>query len=417
MKMTFSGGEIMGVVSPPPSKSHTHRAFFLAAMADGKSYVSNPLISEDTKATLDACAAIGAHISESNGIYEIDGGNLHPPSDIIDCMNSGTTMRIFTGLSSMFDGKTRITGDLSLRKRPMGPLLDALKQTGTVCSSDGGRAPLEITGPNRGGSVHIDGNISSQFITSLLMVSPMLNSDSEITVNKTLISGPYLDVTTSMMKSFGAIVENNGNRFKIKGRTGYHPHDYRVPSDFSSAAFPLVAGALGGSATVNGIDMNDPQGDKKIIDILRDAGAGITVDGDRITATKKDLLAHDMDLGSAPDLFPIAAVLMSTARGTSKIYGAPQLRFKESDRIETTVNMLKGLGADIKGTDDGCIIRGKETLTGGNVITCGDHRIMMAAAVASIICQGPVTVDDSECCAVSYPSFLEHMESLGIRIM
>ena len=416
MILSFGRGHLKGTIGPPPSKSHTHRAFFLSSLADGESKISNCLMSDDTLSTLGAAEAIGASVKRDGSTVVIRGGRLHAPREIVDAGNSGTTLRIFAGIASMFDEPVVITGDSSLRKRPMGPLLEALTQMGVGCRSDDGRPPVEIKGSNRGGNVSINGGISSQFISSLLIVSPMLTADTEIRIEGRTVSEPYLDVTTHIMRLFGADVRKENNIFRIKGGTGYRPYDYRVPADFSSAAFPLVAGALGGEVTVKGLQMDDPQGDRVIADILREAGASVSFGEDSVTVKKGSLRALDLDIGKCPDLFPILAVLLSTADGTSRLYGAPQLRFKESDRIRTTVDMLTAIGADAEGTDDGCIIKGKKTLTGGKVNNEGDHRIMMAAAVASLLCEKPVVMDNAECCSVSYPEFPEHMRSLGMSV-
>jgi 3-phosphoshikimate 1-carboxyvinyltransferase len=386
-------------------------------MASGRSEISDALVSEDTKATIRACEAMGASIRSEGGRLVVDGGSLHAPAGTVDAANSGTTMRIFAGLASMFSSEVEITGDDSLRKRPMGPLLDALSQTGVRCSSAGGLPPVRVRGPNPGGRVSIDGGVSSQFITSLLMASPMLAGDSEITVTGSMVSEPYLDVTAKMMGLFGARAEKAGRTFRVAGGTGYRPFDYAVPADFSSAAFPLVAGALGGSVAADGLDMGDPQGDKAVIDILRDAGARVEVRGGCATASKAPLRAMDLDIGGVPDLFPILAVLFSAAEGESRLYGAPQLRFKESDRIRTTVRMIRDIGGDAEETGDGCVVRGRPRLKGGRVEHEGDHRIMMAAAVASLICESPVTMDGADCCAVSYPGFPEAMRSLGMKVL
>jgi 3-phosphoshikimate 1-carboxyvinyltransferase len=414
--MSFAGGPLKGAVCSPPSKSHTHLAIFIAAMANGKSTISNCLISDDTSASIKAAESVGASVSRKDVVLIITGGELHAPSGTVDAGNSGTTLRIFTGIASIFNEKVTITGDPSLRKRPMEPLLKALTQMGVGCSSDNGRPPVEIMGSNKGGKVTIDGSVSSQFITSLLIASPMLPNDSEVIIEGKTVSEPYLDVTTHIMGLFGATVHRKGNTFKVKGGTGYSPYNYKVPADFSSAAFPLVAGALGGEVTVKGLQMDDPQGDRVIIDILKKVGASVSVGDDSVTVKKNALRAADIDIGRCPDLFPILAVLLSTAEGTSRLYGAPQLKFKESDRILTTVNMLNSIGADATGTDDGCIIRGKKKLTGGVVDNDGDHRIMMAAAVASLLCDNAVTMDNAECCSVSYPEFPEHMKRLGMKV-
>lgn len=416
MRMSFAGNAVNGCVESPPSKSHTHRAFFLSSLAEGESTITNCLLSDDTRSTLKAIGSMGASVSIAEDTVIIVGGDLHPPKETVDAGNSGTTLRIFSGIVSMFDEKVRITGDESLNKRPMRPLLDALGQMGVETSSNDGKSPVEIKGSYKGGKITINGGISSQFITSLLLVSPMLKNDSEIVMTGDVVSRPYLDVTTHMMKLFGADVVAEDNTFKVKGNIGYRPHNYRIPADFSSAAFPLVAGALGGKVSVKGLQMDDPQGDRVIVDILRKVGAGVSIEDDTVTVTKKDLIATDIDISGCPDLFPILAVLLSTANGKSRLYGAPQLKFKESDRILTTVKMLNDIGASAEGTDDGCIISGKERLNGGTIENEGDHRIMMAAAVASLVCDSPVTMDKAECCSVSYPEFPEHMRQLGMKV-
>jgi 3-phosphoshikimate 1-carboxyvinyltransferase len=298
----------------------------------------------------------------------------------------------------------------------MGPLLDALDQMGVKCSSDGGKAPVTVCGPNKGGDVRIRGDVSSQFISSLMITAPMLVNDTVISIEGCLSSRPYVDITANMMKRFGADVTFADNEIRIPGGTGYKGCDIVIPSDMSSAAFPLVAGALGGSVTARSVDMNDPQGDKRIVDILKDAGALVVVHDDKVTSTKYELASLDVDMKDIPDLFPIVAVLLSTAKGKSRLYGAPQLRFKESDRIKATVNMLSSLGSDIVETDDGCVINGVARLKGGTIEHHEDHRILMAAAVASLVADGDVRMANSNCYDVSYPLFLSHMKRLGMNI-
>ncbi|MCL1905189.1 MAG: 3-phosphoshikimate 1-carboxyvinyltransferase [Methanomassiliicoccaceae archaeon] len=414
--MRFSGTSVKGTITPPPSKSHTHRAFFLSALSKKGCVIRNSLNSQDTRATLGAVESMGATVERYCDTIKITNNGLHAPDKIVDAENSGTTMRLFAGMASMFDAPVTITGDASLRSRPMGALLDALSEMGVKCVSDNGKAPVTIQGPNRGGDVSISGNISSQFISSLMIAAPMLENDTAIRIKGGLSSKPYVDITGSMMERFGADVAVNDDMIKVCGNTGYEGCDVTVPSDMSGAAFPLVAGALGGSVTAENMDMNDPQGDKRITDILRDAGACVSVNNDKITVSSGELRSLNVNMNDIPDLFPIVAVLLSTARGKSVLYGAPQLRFKESDRIEATVNMLSALGADITGTDDGCVIGGVKRLKGGEIEHHEDHRILMAAAVASLISDDPVTMKRSNCYDVSYPLFPEHMERLGITV-
>ncbi|MDD4185826.1 MAG: 3-phosphoshikimate 1-carboxyvinyltransferase [Candidatus Methanomethylophilaceae archaeon] len=415
MILEFGGGHAEGTVSPPPSKSHTHRAFFVAGMAERQSLISDPLISEDTKATLSAVRFMGADVSVREREIQIKGGHMHPHSGTVDVLNSGTTMRIFAGIASIFDVPVTITGDESIKKRPMGPLLDALGSMGVSCVSRNGFPPVTITGPNRGGDVRIDGSVSSQFVSSIMLAAPMMENGARIHVGGGLVSAPYVRITESIIRKFGGDVSIEGNHIEIGSRR-YKANDYSVPADFSSAAFPLVAGALGGRVTATGLDLRDAQGDRAIIDMLKRAGAKVTSSGGSVTSETGDLEAIDVNMGDTPDLFPIVAVLLSTAKGTSRLYGAPHLRFKESDRIESTVRMINSLGGDAVGTEDGCMIRGKARLTGGSIDHRDDHRIMMAAAVASLVCDGPVSMKDTGCHAVSYPGFVEQMVSLGIKV-
>ena len=415
MDITFNGGCARGKVDVPPSKSYTHRAIILAALSRGRCRISNPLVSFDTLATVDAVRSMGANVEKTDDGFIIESGGIHAPNATIDVKNSGTTMRLMTGIAALFDSETEITGDESIRKRPMGPLLKALESCGVKCSSNDGKAPVRIRGPVSSDEIKVDGSMSSQFVSSMLMMSPLVGKRMEITIEGKTVSRPYIDITLAMMSKFGIKVQEKENGFVVEPQD-YRPCDFRVPSDFSSSAFPLVAGGLSGEVSVSGLDMSDPQGDKRIVDILRDVGCMITENGDTITCSNNGRLkAMDIDISDVPDLFPILSVLMSTADGTSRLYGAPQLRFKESDRIASVEKMLRTLGADIEGTDDGCIIRGVPRLKGGRIDHLSDHRLMMSAAIASLISDGPVSMIDDGCWNVSYPGFVEQMRSIGLR--
>lgn len=414
--IVFRGGRAEGKVSPPPSKSHTHRAIIMSALSEGRCEVSSPLISFDTRATMDAVRAMGAVVTEREGSVTVECESIHAPDRTIDVMNSGTTMRLMTGISSLFSEKVVLTGDSSIQKRPMGPLLDSLSAAGVECSSNGGKPPVEVRGPITGSELVIDGGVSSQFVSSLIMSSPLTGRPTDVRITGHLVSKPYIDITTSMMGKFGVEVTEEGNVFHAEPQH-YRPTDYRVPADFSSSAFPLVAGGIAGRVTARGMDMSDPQGDRKIIDVLKEAGCDVEVSGDEVTCSNTGRLeGAEIDMGDIPDLFPVVAVLLSTAKGRSRLYGAPHLRFKESDRIALTENMLRTLGADIRGTEDGCVIEGVERLHGGRIEHNGDHRMMMAAAVASLVSDGSVSMENDACWNVSYPGFPEQMRSIGMDI-
>ncbi len=414
-EITFNGGKVIGEMTVPPSKSYTHRAILMAALSGGRCRISNPLESFDTLATCDAVRTMGATVTKDGDDILIESDGLHSPDRTVDVRNSGTTMRLMTGIAALFDDETTITGDESIQKRPMGPLLKALESCGVSCASNDGKAPVRIRGPLKNDTIRIDGSMSSQFVSSMLMMSPLVGKPVDIVVEGELVSRPYIDITISMMSRFGIEVGITDDGFHVEPQR-YVPCDVTIPSDFSSSAFPLVAGGLSGKVGVRGLDMNDPQGDKRIVDILRKTGCEVSIEDGRISCSRIGRpKACDIDLSDIPDLFPIVAVLLSTAEGTSRLYGAPQLRFKESDRIASVERMLRALGADIRGTDDGCIINGVGTLKGGRVDHQGDHRLMMSAAVASLISDGPVTMDDDGCWNVSYPGFVEGMRSIGLR--
>ncbi len=415
MDIVFNGGRTEGTVSVPASKSYTHRAIMMAALSEGRCAVRKPLDSFDTKATAEAMRSIGAVIEPFEDGLSVETARLHAPDREIDVLNSGTTMRLMTGIAALFDSKTTITGDESIRRRPMGPLLEALEGCGVRCGSNDGKAPITIQGPVKGDRIVIDGSMSSQFVSSMLMMSPLVGRPMDVVIEGKQVSRPYIDVTIAVMERFGVKVQRTSEGYRVEPQK-YVPCDYTVPADFSSAAFPLAAGGLSGRVSVEGLDLDDPQGDKAILDILEKAGCEVSAEEGKVTCSKAGrLVAADVDLSDIPDLFPIVAVLMSTAEGTSRLYGAPQLRFKESDRIASVEKMLSTLGADIRGTDDGCVINGVPRLHGGRIEHGGDHRLMMAAAVASLVSDGPVSMEDDGCWNVSYPGFVEQMRSMGMR--
>lgn len=414
-EIAFEGRVAKGTVTSPPSKSHTHRAIVLAALSGGGCHIGRPLISPDTEATMDAMRSMGAEFAMEGEGITVSPSDIHAPDGPIHVGNSGTTLRLMTGIASIFGKETVLTGDGSILGRPMWPLLDALSHNGVRCSSDDGRPPIVVKGPVMGDSIVIDGSISSQFVSSLMISSPLTGRRMDILLDGVPRSRPYIDVTFTMMRHFGADIVGTGNGYRI-GPRGYVPTDYDVPSDSTSTAFPLVAGALGGDVTVLTNGHPSERWDDRLVDILTMVGMGVELDDDRIRCVRTGRpRCADIDMSDIPDLFPIVSVLLSTAKGRSRLYGAPHLRFKESDRISTVTDMVSALGGIIVGTDDGCVIDGVERLRGGRIEHHGDHRIMMSAAIASLVCDGPVTMDDDGCWGISYPGFVDDMSTLGLR--
>jgi 3-phosphoshikimate 1-carboxyvinyltransferase len=406
------GGEAVA----PPSKSYTHRAFALAALTGERCEIRRPLISEDTSATLSAVGAMGAEVETGAGVIRIDCPAMHSPRRSIDARNSGTTLRLISGVAALLDGKTSITGDASLQKRPMKPLLGALRDLGAKCSGTGEteHPPVTIRGPMTGTSARISGNISSQFVSSLLIACPMKDTPTELEITGAQKSRSYIDISLFMLEKFRIEVEKVPNGFSIPGGQRPIGSRFTVPGDFSSAAFLLCAGAItGGTVTVKGLDASMPQGDLAITEALQRYGADVEIRDDSVTCRPEERRPFEFDVGDSPDLFPVLGVLAATAKGESRLSGGEHLRFKESDRISTTVRMLKSLGVEARALDDGCIVRGDGKIAGGTVDTQMDHRIMMAATIAGLVSVGGVMLEDEKSYEVSFPTFLDEVQRLG----
>lgn len=391
----------------------------LGALSHSHVLLTNPLISEDTKATLDALFAMGAEIGKRSDGLMIFCEKLKGAPGTIDARNSGTTIRLIAGIASLLDATTTLTGDESLVKRPMAPLVDALVQLGARCEYLGkkGNPPLKITGPISKGEAHLPGDVSSQFVSSLLLACTQKQGDTRIRLDSPLRSRPYVDITLEMIRAFGGTVEEADSEFIIRGGQRLHRDSYSVPGDFSSAAFPLAAAAITrGEVTVKGLDLGSPQGDKAIVGLLSAFGADVSEEEGRVTVRGKDLRGTDVDVRHTPDLFPILAVVGSVSEGRTRISGGENLRQKESDRIEATTSFLRSMGAEITPTDDGCVIEGVRKLRGAIVRTLGDHRIMMAAAVAGLACSSESRIEDDSSFSISYPGFLADMHQLGCRM-
>ena len=410
---------ISGEVVAPPSKSYTHRAIVLGALTGKRFEVRRPLISEDTEATLSAVAAMGAVVGEGNNFLTVECPTLSAPKKSINAKNSGTTLRLISGVAALLPGKTTITGDESLQKRPMKPLLDALRQLGAKCNGVGENEhpPVTIKGPMTGESASIPGNISSQFVSSLLIACPLKDSPTELEITGKQKSRTYIDISLRILEMLKVEIKRKAEGFEIPGHQRPIGSSFDVPGDFSSAAFMLCAAAMtGGMTTVTGLDPSLPQGDSVIIDALRKYGAEVETEGDSVTCIADTRQPFDFDVGDSPDLFPILGVLAATAKGESRLSGGEHLKFKESDRISTTVKMLGDLGVKAEAKEDGCIVRGTGRIKGGSIETQMDHRIMMSATVAGLVSEGGVEIDDDSSHAVSYPRFLDDIQKLGAII-
>lgn len=411
---------LSGTAKAPPSKSYTHRAIIIASLAEGKSILKETLISEDTTASIDACRGIGAKIEIKGNEIIIRGnsGKIKAPDTVIDAGNSGTTIRIMTSVVSLCDRRVELTGDESIQKRPMQPLLDALEQLGAKTESRNGNPPVSVTGPIKGGICRIRGDISSQFISGLLIATPLAKSDTEIQITKELKSKPYIDLTLDVLENFKGKIEREDNKFFIRGNQGYTGKEYAIEGDYSSSAFILGAAALTDSnVVVKNLYKDSKQGDRRIIEILGMMGVDVAVQENSVTVKGDGKLnGIDIDLSDSPDLVPIVAVLGSLAKGKTLIRNVEHLRYKESDRLHAITAELKKMGAGIKEGRDNLKMEGAESLKGGKLNGWDDHRIVMSLAVAGLRADGETTIDAAESISVSFPNFVGIMRKLGTEI-
>ncbi|HJJ38878.1 MAG TPA: 3-phosphoshikimate 1-carboxyvinyltransferase [Methanocorpusculum sp.] len=404
---TVYPSKIFGTVRAPASKSETHREYVLSALAHGTSVIRNPLVSADTEATLCGIAALGANVVRNGSDVIITGGFLHAADDVIDCGNSGTTVRFLTGVASRICGTTRFTGDKSLMKRPMQPLLDALSAScGAEFSFEDGI--LSVTGSSREAvCAEIRGDISSQFISSLLIAGI------SVKLTSPLVSSSYVDMTIHTLEMRDVHIEKTLEGFFVDSkRNVLLPRTAEISGDWSSAAFLFAAGALSGQVTVTGLDVDSIQGDKRIVSLLQKFGADISF-GDGITVSKSNLKACDADLSDTPDLFPALAVIAAAASGTSRLYGVSHLIYKESNRLSTMSAILSEMSASVE-VSSGCVMITGGKLHGASVSAESDHRLFMAAAVAGLCAEGTVSISDGDnVFAVSYPAFVQDIRLLG----
>jgi 3-phosphoshikimate 1-carboxyvinyltransferase len=424
MHVSINKSSVKGEVFAPPSKSYTHRAITLAALSE-ETVVRRPLLSADTLATIRASEMFGATVKHEGENLIVQGFNGKPkvPDNVIDAANSGTTLRIMTAIAGLTDGITVLTGDSSLRTRPNGPLLKVLNQLGaSACSTRGNeKAPLVVKGGLEGKEVSIDGSISSQFISALLIACPLAENTTTLSIIGKLKSRPYVDVTIEMLGLAGVKIhtdETNGTKFIIPGKQKYGLKEYTIPGDFSSASYLLAAAAMleGSEVTVKNL-FPSKQGDRVIIDTLKKMGADITWDREVGIVTVRGgrkLKAITFDAGATPDLVPTIAVLAAVAEGTSRIENAEHVRYKETDRLRALATELPKLGVNLKEERDSLTITGGE-LKGAAVHGWDDHRIVMSLALAGMVA-GNTTIDTTESVSISYPDFFKDMRSLGAKI-
>ncbi len=403
--------DLTGEVQAPPSKSMTQRAIAAALLSGGESIIINPSGCDDSLAAISIASALGASIIIDPGQLRIRGSGEMKENQL-NCGESGLAIRMFSPIAALNDSEVVITGTGSLTKRPMSMIEDALKQLGVGCKSNGGFLPLRIRGPLKGGSCKIDGSLSSQLLTGLLMALPVAENDSVVIVEN-LKSKPYIDMTLQVLERFGIRIDRTDySRFSIPGNQIYTPQKFEVEGDWSGGAFLLVAGAINGEITVKGLRPDSRQSDKAILNVLDSAGARTTIKENSVSVKKSELRPFFFDATESPDLFPPLAALAAYCKGISTIKGVSRLIHKESNRSAALVNEFRKMNIKIDTDGDNMIVTGGK-VSGAEVSSHGDHRIAMAAAVTALAATGKVIIKDSQCVAKSYPAFFDDLRHLG----
>ena len=419
MNCKVEKSKIKGIIDCPSNKSYTHRGIFLASLAGNNSKVDNVLFSADTKATIEACKKFGAIIEvKESSIIVKESINLASKVSEINTENSGTTIRIAIGIASLFSKEITLTGDESLQKRPMQPLLDALSSIGAKCSSTDGNPPVKIQGSVLGGEIIIPGNLSSQFISSLLITAPLTKNGINLTIEGDLVSKPYLDATIATMRKFGVSVQTliPYKKYNITPQI-YKNTTFNVPIDFSSLALLLSFTVLNGEdIVIKGSMGNLPQGDEAFIDFLEQLGVSVKIDNNEIKIKSPEKLrGGKFDLRNSPDLLPPLAILSLITSKPIEIVNVKHARLKETDRIAIIARELPKIGIIVEEKEDGLILKSSGNLTGAKLNSENDHRLFMSFCIAGTFI-GNCVVTDSKSVEVSYPNFIEEMNRLGAKI-
>ncbi len=411
---------LKGTVPAIASKSMAHRLIICAALANGETHVTCNTTCADIEATVRCLTALGARIETVE-----DGFQVHPTmksvefgllkalaGGTLDCGESGSALRFFIPVAAAGGINATFVGHGKLPERPIGIFTEALPKAGVKCETEGG-LPLKISGRLESGTFEIPGNVSSQFITGLLLALPLVEGDSDIVLTSPIESVGYINMTIHTMAQFGVEIETTDNGWHIKGGQSYTPHDYTTDGDWSQAAFFMVAGALGGKVTVNGVNRNSAQGDRKIAELLARFGAKVTQTDTSVTVEKGELNAIDIDASQIPDLVPVLTVCAAFAKGTTGIYNAERLRIKECDRLTATAKLINDLGGKVTELPDGLVIEGIDTLKGGFCEGFNDHRIVMSAGVCAVRLNGEIESSYALSINKSYPDFYIDYNNIG----
>lgn len=413
---------LSGEIYAPPSKAYTQRILIAALLSQGISKISNPLISDDTITTLQAVKAFGAKVKMYEKSWQVKGTqSLKKPKAPINCRESGATLRFLIPIATQAPGPSVFTLGQSLRKRPIKPLLESLRQLRATVSFE--KNNIQVKGDGiKGKKTTIRGDVSSQFISGLLFACPMAKENTVITLTTPLESKTYVQMTVEILNKHGIQVcpTTDLRQFHVPSKQKYNPFNHKTPGDFSSAAFVLAAAAITSSKVqIKNLDYSITQGDKAIVAILRNIGLDVKVDADHVEVDgeEKLLKAVNVNAKDMPDLVPVCAAIACYSKGISKIYNAKRLRFKESDRLLSLYVELKKMGADITMDKDSLTVKGPCAMQGNIIDTHNDHRIAMACTIAALGANGETRIQNFECVKKSYPTFFDDLRTLGAEIV
>ncbi|MEG2175847.1 MAG: 3-phosphoshikimate 1-carboxyvinyltransferase [Oscillibacter sp.] len=411
MKLSITPAHLSGSLAAIPSKSDAHRLLICAALADKPTILDLPATSADIEATLHCLEALGAGVEKAGSAVTVTPIQAVAENPLLDCGESGSTLRFLLPVAASLSPHVRFTGQGRLPTRPLGPLRTAMERRGVAFSADS--LPFETHGRLESGAWELPGDVSSQYVTGLLLALPRLPGDSALTLTTPLQSAAYVDLTLHALRRFGVSTPKTDQGWSIPGGQVFSsPGRLRVDGDWSNAAFFLAAGAMGESVCLTGLEEQSPQGDKEMVAILRRFGGKISTAGG-VSVSPGPLRGQRVDVSEIPDLLPILAVLAAVSQGDSQFVNAGRLRFKESDRLQTTAALVNALGGRAEEQPEGLTVYGGQPLAGGTVDGAGDHRIVMAAAIAATCCHGPVTILGAEAVDKSYPGFWEAYKQLG----
>ncbi len=416
MKVSIEKSEVKGRVVIPSSKSYTLRGLILAGIARGESELLSPLASDDTEAAIDVLSSIGVSVKQGDGAWQVEGGNFAPTGADLRCRDSGVTFRFMTAIAALVPGRHHLVPSPGLAKRPIEPLLDGLRDLGVKCQQLPDKSIIVEGGTLKGGYAEIPGNISSQFISAMLLVAPRAERPVKIKVTTGVESKPFIVMTMEYLEKFGIKVKASEDlkTFEIS-RQEYRPAKFRIEGDWTAASYPLALGAVAGEVTAENLNPESLQGDKTIMKFLNDMGASISVSGDTITAKKGKLKAIKADFADVTDILPTMGVLAAVADGVSEFTGIARCRLKESNRVSSLKEGLERMGIKVVEEPNRMLITGGRP-KGAIIDTYNDHRNAMAFSILGAVA-GNTVINGAECVVKTFPDYWDMVQSLGVKVM